>query len=141
MKQRDFTSAKAKEALLHDMKDEFKLLEQHQPQKELVESLIDGTAQMCKDVAKKEGDIAIRLHLLRAVIENITLRESIVKYKVRKGCSDENVAPQRFRDYQLFNVYDGYVKLVPREPVSAEDFDWQTIEGDFTDFLMKGLEV
>lgn len=150
MGKRDFTSAMAKEPLLPDMKDNLKLLEQHQPPKELVDALFDSSADMVADIVKKEAEIAIRLYLLRAVIENITLRESILKYEV-KTASTSNVPTaytegnpkmiQKMNGDQLFNTYEGYVRLVPRGTVNAEGIDWKGIENDFIEFLTKGLEI
>lgn len=151
MKQRKFTSAKAKEALLKDMKDKLKLLDKYQPPKELVDALFDSSVEAVTDIVNKEAEIAIRLYLLRAVIENITLRESILKYKV-KTASTSNVPVAYTEGYpmliqkmngnhQLFNTYEGYVRLVPRGPVNAEEIDWKGIENDFIEFLTKGLEI
>lgn len=147
---RDFTSAMAKDALLHDMKNELKLLEQYQPPKELVNALFDRSVDMVADIVNKEAEIAIRLYLLRAVTENITLRESILKYKVETA-STSNVPVaytegypmliQKMNGDQLFNTYDGYVRLVPRGPVNAEEIDWIGIENDYIEFLTKGLEI
>ena len=150
MKEKDFTSAKAKETLLPDIKEELKRLEEHEPDRKLVESIFDGTAKMASDIAKKEKKIGIRLYLLRAVIENITLRQAIIKYKVRTATTSD--APRVYTDgyptliqkmnaHQLYNTYEGYVKLVPREPIDDTAIDWREIENDFIGFLIKGLEV
>lgn len=69
------------------LKDELYLLRREQPNKELVESLLDSTVQMAKEIAEKEGEIAIRLYLLQSVIENITLRQAFIKYKVQTATS------------------------------------------------------
>ena len=151
MKQRDFTSAKAKEALLKDMKDELKLLEQYQPPKEFVDALFDSSVEAVTDMVNKVAEITIRLYLLRAVTENITLRESILKYKV-KTAPTSNVPVAYTEGYpmliqkmngnhQLFNTYEGYARLVPRGPVNAEEIDWKGIENHFIEFLTKGLEI
>ena len=147
---RNFTSARAKEALLPDIKDELKQLEQYQPPKELVDALFDSSVEAVTDIVNKEAEIAIRLYLLQAVIENITLRKSFLKYKVQTATtSDVPVAYtegypmliQKMNGNQLFNNYEGYVRLVPRGPVNAEGIDWKGIENDFIEFLTKGLEI
>lgn len=150
MKKRNFTSAKAKEALLPDIKEELKRLEENVPDRKLVESILDGTTKMASDIAKKENEIGIRLYLLRAVIENITLRQAFMKYKVQTATS-RNIPTEyadgyptlvkKIKDKQLFNTYEGFVKLVPREPIDDAAIDWREIEHDFIDFLIKGLEV
>ena len=131
-------------------KEELGLIQKEQPNKELVESLLDSTVQMAKDIAKKEGEIAIRLYLLRAVIENITLRQAFIKYKVQMAATSDipreytdgyPTLQKKMKDNQLFNTYEGFVRLVPREPVDELSIDWRGIEGDFIDFLTKGLEI
>jgi len=149
MKQRCFTSAK--EALLYNLKDELKLREQHQPPKEVVDALFDSSVKMVTDIVNKEAEIAIRLYLLQAVIENITLRESILKYKVETASTSNGpvaytegyakMIQKMDGNHQLFNTYEGYVRLVPRGPVNAEEIDWKGIENDFIEFLTKGLEI
>ena len=151
MKQRDVTSAEAKEAILHDMKNELKLLEQYQPPKKVVDELLDSSAKMVADIVNKEAEIAIRLYLLQAVIENITLRKSFLKYKVQTASTNdvpvtytkgEHILIQKIDGNQLFNTYEGYVRLVPRCPIdNTEEIDWKEIENDFIAFLTKGLEV
>ena len=130
--------------------EELDFLRREQPNKELVESLLDSTVQMAKDIAEKEGEIAIRLYLLRAVIENITLRQAFIKYKVQTAATSDipreytdgyPTLVKKIKDNQLFNTYEGYVKLVPREPVDELSIDWRGIDGDFIDFLTKGLEI
>lgn len=130
--------------------EELDFLRREQPNKELVESLLDSTVQMAKDIAEKEGEIAIRLYLLRAVIENITLRQAFIKYKVQTAATSDipreytdgyPTLVKKIKDNQLFNTYEGYVKLVPREPVDELSIDWRGIEGDFIDFLAKDLEI
>ena len=130
--------------------EELDFLRREQPNKELVESLLDSTVQMAKDIAEKEGEIAIRLYLLRAVIENITLRQAFIKYKVQMAATSDipreytdgyPTLVKKIKDNQLFNTYEGYVKLVPREPVDELSIDWRGIEGDFIDFLAKDLEI
>lgn len=106
---------------------------------------------MADDIAKKEAEIAIRLYLLRAVLENITLRQAIIKYKVQTA-STSNIPKeykdgyptliQKMQDNQLFNTYESYVRLVQRGPIdNAEEINWKDIENDFITFLTKGLEV
>lgn len=150
MKNRDFTSAEAKEALLKEMKDELKLLKQYQPPKKVVAELLDSSAKMVADIVNKEAEIAIRLYLLQAVVENITLRQAFVKYKVQTA-TPRNIPTEytdgyptlvkKIKDNQLYNTYESYVKLVPREPVDELSIDWRGIESDFIAFLTKGLEV
>lgn len=131
-------------------KEELGLIQKEQPNKELVESLLDSTVQMAKDIAEKEGEIAIRLYLLKAVIENITLRQAFIKYKVQTAATSDMpreytdgypTLQKKMKDNQLFNTFEGFVKLVPREPVDELSIDWRGIEGDFIDFLTKGLDV
>ena len=149
MKQRCFTSTK--EALLYNVEEELKLLEQHQPPKEVVDALFDSSVKAVTDIVNKEAEIAIRLYLLQAVIENITLRESILKYKVETASTSNGpvaytegyakMIQKMNGNHQLFNTYEGYVKLVSRGPVNAEEIDWKGIENDFIEFLTKGLEI
>lgn len=131
-------------------KEELGLIQKEQPNKELVESLLDSTMQMAEHIAEKEGEIAIRLYLLQAVIENITLRQAFIKYKVQTATSRDipteytdgyPTLVKKIKDNQLYNTYDSYVKLVPREPVDELSIDWRGIESDFIDFLTKGLEI
>ena len=151
MKHRDFTSAEAKEALIKDMKDELKLLEQYQPPKKVVDELLDSSAKMVADIVNKEAEIAIRLYLLQAVIENITLRQAFIKYKVQTATTSDvpfaytegyPMLIQKIDGNQLLKTYEGYVRLVPRCPIdNTEEIDWKEIENDFIAFLTKGLEV
>ena len=48
---------------------------------------------------------------------------------------------KKVKDHQLYNTYEGYIKLVPREPVDELSIDWREIESDFIGFLTKGLET
>lgn len=131
-------------------KEELELLQKEQPNKQLIESLLDSTVQMAEEIAKKEGEIAIRLYLLRAVIENITLRQAFIKYKVQRATSRDipteytegyPMIEKRVKDHRLYNTYEGYIRLVPREPIDELSIDWREIESDFIDFLTKGLEI
>lgn len=131
-------------------KEELGLIQKEQPNKELVESLLDSTMQMTEHIAEKEGEIAIRLYLLQAVIENITLRQAFIKYKVQTAATRDipteytdgyPTLVKKIKDNQLFNTYESYIKLVPREPVDELSIEWRGIESDFIDFLTKGLEI
>lgn len=150
MKQRDLTSAKAKEVLIPDKVEVAESLAIRNPdvndkyaqrQNNIADELFDSCAKMATHIVKKESEIAIRLYLLRTVIENITLRNAIIKYKVQIAATRE-VPYHTLNDNQFYNTYEGYVKLVPREPIdNAEEIDWKDIENDFVTFLTKELEV
>ena len=121
------------------------MIEKEKTNKKLVESFLDSTVQMAEEIAKKEGEIAIRLYLLQAVIENITLRQAFIKYKVQRTKSRDipteytegyPMIVKKVKDHQLYNIYEGYIKLVPRESFDELSIDWREIESDFIDFLL-----
>lgn len=133
MKTRNFEAARAKEAILPNIK----------PPSDAVKTIFDITAQMCGETAKREKEAIIRLYLLRAVTENITLREAVAKYKAEKAVANEYSDGVR----NMINVetrgnilsYECFVRLVPRGHVETEPVDWQDIEKEFVDFLRKGI--
>lgn len=139
---RDFTSAKAKEALLPDKEDELRLLTQYKPPKELLDSLYDSTSKMCSEIVRMERDAAVRLYLLRAVAEDITPREAFAKYEVQTAATREFAdgcpALTNDRDYAKM-AYEDYVRLVPRG--QGDGIDWQDAEIAFIDFITEGMEL
>ena len=134
-----------------DIKEELKRIEEKQPDKKLVEFLFDDMAQMAKDISEKRTEIIIRLYLMQAIIENITLRQAFIKYKAKETISPNNTPSkytcgnptliQKEEGKQLYNTYESYIKLVPRVVDNVEEIDWCVIESDFISFLTKGLEV
>ena len=98
---------------------------------------------MCNDIATKEKEAVIRLYLLRAVTENITLREAVAKYKAEKAVANEYADGVRSitNGEAGGNIlsYECFIRLVPRCSMEAESVEWQDIEREFVDFLEKGI--